>query len=172
MEKIIVAALAANNIIGNKEKIPWHSAEDLKYFKKTTYGYPVIMGRKTFESIGKPLEGRQNIVISKTKTSFNGSDNILVFNSLEKAYIFCQENLKTDIVFIIGGGSIFKQTIKDADKMFISRMKNSYEGDVYFPSFSEMDWLILEIKNYNDFNLITYIRKPDNHKNSRKISNE
>lgn len=161
MEKIIIAALAPDNTIGFEGKIPWHSAEELRYFRKTTYGYPVIMGRKTFESIGKPLEGRQNIVISKRGVQNYASDDIMVFNSLEKAYIFCRENLKADRVFIIGGGSIFSQAIKDADIMLISRIKNSLIGDVFFPQISENDWNIQTIKNYNDFNLITYIRKTD-----------
>jgi len=161
LEKIIIAALAANNTIGFEGKIPWHSAEELRYFRNTTYGYPVIMGRKTFESIGKPLDGRQNIVISKREVQNSASDDIMVFNSLEKAYMFCRENLKADRVFIIGGGNIFNQAIKDADLMFISRIKNSFTGDVFFPQISENDWNIQTIKNYNDFDLITYIRNTD-----------
>lgn len=162
MEKIIIAAVTDNNVIGIEGKIPWHSTEELKHFKKTTFGFPILMGRKTFESINKSLEGRVNIVISKTKSENYDRDDILVFNSLEKAYIFCEENLKADKIYIIGGANIFEQTINVVDKMLISRMKRNYEGDVFFPDFPVEDWNIESTKNYNDFELITYKRKVTN----------
>jgi len=159
LEKIIIAAISANNVIGIEGKLPWHSNEELNHFKKTTFGFPILMGRKTFDSINKSLAGRVNIVISKTMSANIDSDNILVFNSLEKAFIFCEEFLKAEKLYIIGGGSIFEQTIKDADKMLLSWMKKDYEGDVFFPDFLMEDWNVESIKDYNDFELRTYERK-------------
>ncbi len=158
MEKIIIAAIAKNGTIGINGKIPWHSAEELKHFKRTTFGFPVLMGRKTFESIRKPLEGRLNIVISKTLTDCNQED-FVIFDSLEKAYIYCESEIDARKIFIIGGGSIFGQAIKEADMMIISKMKIDCEGNVFFPQISPEEWAIDSSKEYDEFELIKYKRK-------------
>lgn len=92
MQKIIVAAVAQNGVIGSDGTIPWHSREDMQYFKSLTMGSPIIMGRKTYESLGKPLKGRLNIVISRHMKS--ASEDLLVFDSLQKAYDYCRNEAK------------------------------------------------------------------------------
>ncbi|MGE5351101.1 MAG: dihydrofolate reductase [Acidobacteriota bacterium] len=157
MQKIIVAAVAQNGVIGNKGNMPWHSSEDFKYFKSLTLGNPVIMGRKTLESLGKPLKGRLNIVISRHMKSEN--PEVKVFSSLAEAYDFCENEAKAEKVFIIGGGELYKDAIKTADEMSISKMKFLAEGDVLFPAFDPSEW-DMEVKaDYDDFQVIWYRRK-------------
>lgn len=139
--------------------IPWHSKEDLQYFKSLTMGFPVIMGRKTFESLKKPLKGRLNIVISRNKELNYDLEGVKVFNTLESAYAYCRETEKSEKVFIIGGGEIYKQAIKTADVMSISRMKIVAEGDTFFPDFDKNKWEEETKINYPDFDVILYVRK-------------
>ncbi len=153
MEKIIIAAVSKNNVIGKNGKLPWTSKEEMSFFKKTTTGYPVIMGRKTYETLGKPLENRENIVISKNKNLSN--TDLKVFNSLLNAIEYCSEK-KYEKVFIIGGGKIFEQAIKIADKILISEMKRTYNGNVFFPEISSEKWDKKLIGEYRDFNLFEY----------------
>lgn len=157
MRKIIVVAVAQNGVIGNKGTMPWHSSEDFKYFKSLTTGNPVIMGRKTLESLGKPLKGRLNIVISRTMES--NSPEVMVFSSLAGAYEYCENEIKAEKIFIIGGGDIFKEAIKSIDEMSISRMKFEAEGDVFFPAFEVSEWESEVKAEYEDFQVIWYKRK-------------
>jgi len=132
----LIVALNNNNTIGLNNNIPWHSKEDLKYFKKITDNSTVIMGRKTFESIGKPLKNRQNFVVSSQKI-FN--NEIKIFNNIELAI----KNIKTDNAFFIGGSKIYEESIKYCDKLFITKVNNDIIGDTFFNCC------------YNDFNLIS-----------------
>ena len=141
MSKIsMIAALSENNVIGRDNQLPWHISEDLKRFKKVTQGHPVIMGRKTFESIGKPLPGRLNIVISRN-FSYN-DDSVRVMNSLDDAISFAerQENLipldGEKEIFIIGGGQIFEQAISRADKLYLTIVHTTIDGHAFFPDYS------------------------------------
>ncbi len=150
---IIIAAVSKNGVIGNKGKLPWNSKEEMAFFKKTTTGYPVIMGRKTYESLGKPLENRENIIISK---SINlNCNNLKSFDSLRKGIEYCRRK-KYEKVFIIGGGEIFEQAIEFAGKILISEMKKPYEGDVFFPEIPSGKWNKKLIAGYEDFNLFEY----------------
>lgn len=157
MQKIIVAAVAQNGVIGNKGTMPWHSSEDFKYFKSLTLGNPVIMGRKTLESLGKPLKGRLNIVISRHMKS--ESPEVMVFGSLSEALDYCENEAKSEKVFIIGGGEIFKEAVKTADDMSISKMKFEAEGDVFFPDINSSEWDTEVKADYDDFQIIWYKRK-------------
>ncbi|MBP9865925.1 MAG: dihydrofolate reductase [Candidatus Omnitrophica bacterium] len=121
-----VVATARNRVIGKDNKLPWHFSEDLRYFKKLTTGSTVIMGRKTFESIGRPLPNRENFVISRTLTEHAG---VRLFNSIGNAIGAVQ----TENAFIIGGAEIYKTTILNVDGIYLTRIDADYEGDAYYP---------------------------------------
>ncbi len=157
MEKIIIAATSQNGVIGNSGKIPWHSSEEFKHFKQTTMSFPIIMGRKTFESIGKPLPGRLNIIISRNPNLSHESSNIKIFQSLEKSLNYCEtESYKK--AFIIGGGEIYKRSIDLADKMIISKMNLNVEGDTHFPEINCKIWKIEDKKEFDEFVVYYYSR--------------
>lgn len=159
MKKIIIAAIAKNGVIGcSNGKMAWHSKEDFQHFKSTTFGYPIIMGRKTFESLEKPLKGRLNIIITNNKDYVTEYENVIIFNSLDDAFSFCErENYEK--VFIIGGGEIYKQSIDYADEMILSLMNFEAEGDIFFPKIKEDLWVHLQVDKRSEFEIVTYVRK-------------
>ncbi len=157
MKKIIIAAVSKDGVIGNKSKIPWYSKKELKHFKITTSGYPIIMGRITFESLSKPLSNRLNIVISKKKNLQFDDNNILTFQSLKKAYNYLDKK-KFKKIFICGGESIYKISIKNADKMILSAMNIEVNGDTKFPKIKKKIWVIEKTIRYNDFKIEYYVR--------------
>jgi dihydrofolate reductase len=130
MIKSLVVAASDNNVIGKDNKLLWHLPTDLKYFKSVTWAMPVIMGRKTFESLGKPLNGRYNIVITRKKDW--QPEGVVVVHDLPAAYK-AAELADTKEVFILGGGEIYSQAIKTADKIHITRVHAQFEGDTHFP---------------------------------------
>jgi len=138
--------------------LPWKITEDLKRFKAITMGHPVIMGKNTWNSIGKPLHGRQNIVLSKDR-NFQ-PQGAIVAHSLEEAL----KMVEGQEAYIIGGASVFKQFLPLADKMLITLIPSEFEGDTYFPYFSEEDWILQESSSLlsssgYELCLQTYIRK-------------
>lgn len=139
-EICIIAAISENNVIGNSGRIPWHISADLKRFKELTMGHPIIMGRKTFESIGKPLPGRENIVISRKITTIAGC---ICCQSLEEAI---QRGKLDDEerVFIIGGEEVYNQAIDMADRLFLTIAKGSFSGDTSFPDYSTFSKVVSE----------------------------
>ncbi len=158
MKRIIIAAVSKNNVIGKNGKVPWQAKEELKHFQKTTMGFPVIMGRKTWEAIGKPLEGRLNIVITRNLDYSIPFHEAIIFYSIQQALNF----LKTSVyekIFIIGGGEIFRETIDEADEMFLSEMNFEVEGDVYFPVIDRKKWTLDFNELFSDFTVHHYIRK-------------
>jgi dihydrofolate reductase len=161
MQKIIIAAVSKNGIIGKAGLVPWYSAEELKHFKETTIGFPIIMGRKTYESLKGSLKSRINIVISTRINPEVNKDDIKIFDDPETAYFYCSNELKAEKVFIIGGGEIFDQAIEKADEMIISEMNFEADGDVYFPEIDYEVWQEESVTNYNDFSVIVYRRKND-----------
>ncbi len=159
MKKIIIVAIASNNVIGKQDgSMPWHVKEEFKHFKDTTLGYPIIMGRKTFESLGKPLKGRLNIVISKNKNFKVEYYEVKIFDSLDKAFDYCEE-LKYEKIFIIGGGEIYLHAIKLVDEMIISRMKFDTEGEIFFPQINENEWKVEKLFEREKFEVFKYTRK-------------
>jgi dihydrofolate reductase len=156
LRKIIIAAIAENGVIGNKGAIPWHSKEDFKHFKNTTMGFPIIMGRKCFESLGKPLTGRLNVVISRNQGYNPGGDAVLV-RSVEESFLLCSER-NYEKAFIIGGGEIYRQSISEADEMIISKMKLNVEGDAYFPEIDAEEWKTESETDMGEFIVIHYVR--------------
>ncbi|MFZ5802406.1 MAG: dihydrofolate reductase [Candidatus Omnitrophota bacterium] len=121
-----VVATARGRVIGKENRLPWHFPEDLKYFKQLTLGQTVIMGRKTFESIGKPLPGRENFVLS---ASFAPRVGIRVFHDLDSALLAA----KTGKVFIIGGASLYASTLERIDGIYLTTIDADYEGDAFYP---------------------------------------
>ncbi|GJL86208.1 MAG: dihydrofolate reductase [Micavibrio sp.] len=137
-----IAAMAQNRVIGNADQIPWHIPEDFQFFKKTTMDHPMIMGRKTFESLPGVLKGRTHIVISR-----DGYDHpeAIGATSLEEAIEKGKELAQRDgqdEVFIIGGGEIYKQTLSIIDRLYLTLVHQQYEGDTYFPEFDWGEWNI------------------------------
>ena len=148
----IIAALSTNGVIGDKGKIPWFIRGELKRFKDITMGHNVVMGRKTFESIGKVLEGRRNIIISNNK-SFH-ADGAIVENSLDLAISQCD---KGKDIFIIGGSKIYEMALKYCDYLYLTVIHKSFPGDTYFPEYDAKKWtLISETRNYDLENKFSY----------------
>lgn len=152
MEKIIIAAVSKNNVIGNGNKIPWSIKEDLQFFKETTIGYPIIMGKKTFLSIGKPLTDRFNYVLSHIKEPFIAFDGYAFVNSIDYAFQLCEKK-KPKKVFIIGGAEVFEKTINVCDKLIISRINEEYEGDKSFPNIDLQKWKMYKTEKRELFNI-------------------
>ncbi len=141
MKISLVWAMAQNRVIGRNNQLPWYLPEDLKYFKRITLGKPVIMGRKTFDSIGKPLPGRTNIVVTRNRDwSFEG---VRIVDSLEAARELC-ENLTivdgTEEAMIIGGAEIYRQAMPLADRLYLTEVHADVEGDATFPEFDRSQW--------------------------------
>ena len=148
----IIAALSINRVIGDKGKIPWFIRGELKRFKDITMGHNVVMGRKTFESIGKILEGRRNIIISNNK-SFQ-ADGAIVENSLDLALSQCD---KDKDIFIIGGSTIYEMALSCCDYLYLTVIHKSFPGDTYFPEYDASKWkLISETRNYDLENKFSY----------------
>jgi dihydrofolate reductase len=150
----IIAAMDKNRVIGKDNKLPWRISDDLKNFKKLTTGNTVIMGRKTFESIGRPLPDRNNVVIS---TSMSQTAGIDVCNSFEESIMKAKSYGKD--IFIIGGAAVYEQAVPLADKMYISYVKGEYNGDVFFPEFEEKEWHVEKKEEHAEFELLIYVRK-------------
>ena len=157
MKRILIAAMAANNVIGRNGKIPWHSKEEINHFKKTTSGFAVILGRKTLDAIGAPLSNRINIVVTRNKMFKIESEKTVVFDSLESAFNYCDQS-GFEKVFIIGGGEIFRQTIDEADEIILSQMNFQTDGDVYFPEIDTNRWKEKYSQKFTDFAVHYYIR--------------
>lgn len=132
----IVVAMGEKNEIGFENQLLWHLPKDLKHFKDLTSGHPIIMGRKTYESIGKPLPNRTNIVISRKKNWFE--EGILIVGSIKEAVKFAKKI--DEEVFIIGGGNVYEQTIELADKLIVTLVKADLPADTFFPKISEKIW--------------------------------
>ncbi|MDA9211192.1 dihydrofolate reductase [Methylophilaceae bacterium] len=136
MRKIsIIVAMSQNSVIGINNQLPWHISEDLKNFKKTTLNHCVIMGRKTYDSIGKPLNNRRNIVISRDSSL--KIDGVEVVNSLEKAISMVKEALE---IFIIGGEQIYSMALSLATHLYITKVDGHFKGDAFFPDLDQKEW--------------------------------
>ena len=157
----IVVAVADNNVIGKDNKLIWNLPADLRMFKNLTMGHSIVMGRKTFESIGKPLPGRKSVVITRQK-GFE-IEGCKVVNSLEDALA---EVKNEEEVFIIGGAQIFELAMDIADKIFITKIRHTFDGDTFFPEIREDQWMPTvsesftpDEKNAYSYSFETYVRK-------------
>jgi dihydrofolate reductase len=160
---IIIAAIAKNNVIGMGNRIPWHIKEDFVRFKKLTMGHPIIMGRRTFQSLPiKPLPGRQNIVVSR---DFSYMDTI-VKPSIEEAIDFCKDSPK---IFIIGGASIYEHSIRYANVLELTIIDKDYEGDTFFPKIDLEEWQLVKKEPHEGFTFKTFVRKNNKFEKPQKI---
>jgi len=141
----MIVATADNNIIGKANTMPWHLPADLAYFKKVTLGKPIIMGRKTYESIGRPLPGRRNIVISRDENytpQGKGADSVDTVTSVEQALALVNGSngdLAVDEMMVIGGGAIYQHCLAKADRLYITHIKAEIEGDTQFPYYQQVN---------------------------------
>ena len=141
----LIVAASENNAIGKNNQLLWHLPNDLKFFKNTTWGMPVIMGRKTFEAVNKPLPGRFNIVI--TRQAGWKADGVIVAKDLKEALQKAAETNCKEI-FIIGGGEIYKQSMEIADKIYLTRVHATIEGDTFFPMVDENKWQLITNEDF------------------------
>jgi len=158
-----IVAVAKNNIIGKDNDIPWYLPADLKYFKKITSGHHIIMGRKCFQSIGRPLPNRTNVVL--TRNPFFIASNCLVTDSMDEALRIAKENGETE-AFIIGGGQIYDMTKDYWDRVYLTEVDLEVEGDIYFPALDLKEWNLVsetankaDEKNKHDYIFKTFERK-------------
>lgn len=134
----IIVAMDRNRLIGAQGTIPWRLPADLRWFKKVTMGKPIVMGRKTYESIGKPLKGRRNVVLTRDRQY--SAPGCIVVHSVEEA-INASEN--GEEVMIIGGAQLYGQFLPLSERLYLTRIEATFEGDTYFPDFSEEEWVIV-----------------------------
>ena len=152
MKISIIVAKSENNVIGKDNGLIWKLSSDMKLFRNLTTGHPIIMGRKTYDSIGKPLPGRLNIVITRQKIEIDG---VVIANSLEKAIKMAEETNDKE-VFVIGGGEIYKEALLIADHLYVTEVKANVQGDTFFPEIDSKIWnpskrLFSEKDEKNDF---------------------
>lgn len=159
MKIIIIAAIAKNNVIGKANgEMPWHVKEEFQHFKQTTLGSPVIMGRKTFETLGKPLKGRENIIVTRNENFRIEFNETKLTYSLMAAIEYCKSK-KYDRAFIIGGGNIYRQAITLADEMILSFMKFEADGEVKFPEINPNEWKIESTEDREQFEIKRYVKR-------------
>ena len=157
----IVVAMTQDRVIGADNVLPWSLPEDQKLFRRLTLGNTVIMGAKTFHSIGAPLKGRHNIVLTKSLEI----DGVLVCRSFLEGLAKAWELGRP--TFIIGGTELYRKALKIADGMHISWIRRSYPGNRYFPDFEMKEWLVIEKQAYKDFDYITYRRNKESQQTKR-----
>lgn len=147
-----IAAMSLNRVIGRGSEIPWHLPDDFKFFKHTTMGHVLVMGRKTFQSIGRALPGRETVVLSRT--GFSHPD-VRVINSLEEL-----QSLGADReIFICGGAEIYRQALPDCRELLLTHVKREVEGDAFFPAFEDQFVEVEALKDTDDFKIIRYQNK-------------
>jgi len=158
---IIIAAVAKNNVIGRNNQLIWRLPADLKRFKQLTLGHAMIMGRKTFDSIGRPLPGRSSVIVTRDRNYTQ--ENCIIAYSLEEAFLFLKDQKE---IFVIGGADIYQQSLAFASKMYITHIDEEFDGDVFFPEFSLEEWTEEERltfdpdeKNAMSYSFTTYVRK-------------
>ena len=148
----VLAAVGANLVIGREGNMPWHLSEDLAHFKATTMGHVMVMGRKTYDSIGRALPGRRTIVI--TRQAGWHAPSVEVAHSLPEALALAGP---AD-VFVVGGSDVYRQAMPFADQMLLTEIDQSPEGDAFFPAFSTEDWLETSRETHDGFAFVTYER--------------
>ena len=157
----IIAAMDRNRLIGNNNQLPWHLPADLAHFKQVTMGKPIIMGRKTYESIGRPLPGRTNIVL--TRSANFRAEGVLTAHTLEQALDYVSVE---DEAMIIGGSTIYELALPRADRLYLTYVESTCEGDAWFPEFDIERWRVVaseqhraDEKNSSDYRFVCYERK-------------
>lgn len=157
----MIAAVGERGVIGKDGDMPWHLPNDLQFFKRTTGGHAIVMGRKTFESIGRPLPKRRNIVLTRSaKFKADGVEIIHNFSEMERLVRDEEE------FFVIGGATIYEQLMPLADRLYITKIHEAFDGDTFFPTIDESEWEVVSTeegkvdeKNRHPHTFITYERK-------------
>lgn len=156
----VIVAVAENGTIGDNNTLLWHITEDMKRFRQLTTGHPVVMGRKTYDSLGRPLPNRRNVVISRQDLTIEGCE---MAHSLEEALALFQAE---EEVFIIGGAQIYAEAMPVADRFYLTVVEHPYEGDTVFPAWDPSDWQLVELERFEQgsaypypFRFETYERK-------------
>src|SRR5690625_1624854 len=159
----LIVAMDKNNVIGKDNDMPWHLPKDLQHFKETTLGSTMVMGRKTFESIGRVLPGRTTVVLTRGKQSF--PEGVEVIHSMEEIFALQEKDKKKEL-FVIGGGHLFEQILPYADRLYVTVINEAFDGDVYFPEIDPTIWEettkekgIKDDKNVYEYYWIQYDRK-------------
>ena len=157
----LIVAMAKNRVIGHNNTLPWRLPADLKHFKTLTMGHHIVMGRKTFESIGKPLPGRTSVVV--TRNAAYSAPGVIAVNSLEAAISACGDDNE---IFVIGGAELYLQAIALADRIYLTEIDADIHGDAYFPEFKRSEWLELSRETHSQlepqplqYQFVVYHRK-------------
>lgn len=155
----MIAAMASNRVIGKNNEMPWHLPEELAYFKKITMGKPIVMGRNTFESIGRPLPGRQNIVVTRNPNL--SIDGVTVVHSVDEAIDVAND---CDELMIIGGAMLYEHMLPRADILYLTDIELEVEGDAYFPDYQRYQWQQSDIEKHHSksglfFNTFSLVRR-------------
>jgi len=140
----IIVAIDEQGVIGVNGKLPWRLSDDLKHFKKITMGKPIVMGRKTHESIGRPLPGRENIVISRDQNY--KTDGCTVLNSLDEVWEYC---IDSEELMITGGAEFYRQALDRAHRIYLTEVHTRVNGDTYFPEFSRAEWKEIQRQDFS-----------------------
>nr|WP_221625645.1 dihydrofolate reductase [Halobellus ruber] len=159
----MIAAVADNRVIGRDGEMPWHFAEDLEYFKRTTTGHPVIVGRRTYETVvsalGEPFPGRTSVVL--TTQSLELPDGAVVANSVDEAIDLAAADARArgvDTAYVAGGGRVYEQFLPHASRLVLTEIHEGYEGDTRFPAFEDDAWVEVERDERAAFDFVTYER--------------
>jgi dihydrofolate reductase len=157
----LIVAMARNRVIGINNTLPWHLPADLKHFRALTMGHHIVMGRKTWESIGKPLPGRTSVVV--TRNPDYAAPGVIVVNSLQAAIAACNNEPE---IFVIGGAALYRQAIAFADRIYLTEIAADIPGDAFFPEFSPVEWLEVSRETHSqsepqplEYHFVTYHRK-------------
>lgn len=146
MKISLIVAMASNRVIGINNQMPWHLSADLKKFKRLTMGSPILMGRKTYESIGRPLPGRTNVIISRNPSY--RQEGCLVFTDIERAIAHCCQH--HDEIFFIGGSDLYQTMLPRAKTIYLTEIKKDFTGDTFFPEMDHADWMEVEREDIDD----------------------
>ena len=167
MRLAVICAMSKNGVIGKDNGLPWNLPGDLKHFKETTLGCPIIMGRKTWDSIGRPLPGRTNIIV--TRRGEVESDGIKIADSFKSALDLaksCSATARDNEIFVIGGAQIYKEAFPLANRLYLTRVNSFVDGDTYLEGFDEADWIEISNKSFkalssegHDYNICVLDRR-------------
>jgi dihydrofolate reductase len=157
MKIALIVAMSEDGTIGDKGNVPWHISDDLKRFKRLTMGHPVIMGRKTYESIGKPLPGRSNIVLTR-KADFRTPAEVLRFGNIEAVLDHCRQQQEA-LVFVIGGAEVYRLSLPLADQLFVTEVHRRVDGDTKFPDYDRSQWTESAREDGPGYSFVEYARR-------------
>lgn len=143
----LIVAVAKNGVIGVKNTLPWHLPEDLKHFRALTTGHHIIMGRKTYDSLGRLLPGRTTVIVTRNQNY--QVEGAVVVHSLEEAVKVCANDSET---FLIGGAELYKDGLKLANKLYLTEIDAEYQGDAHFPEFNQAEWRLVEQESHTSVN--------------------